>query len=83
MLEYLYIFCALMPGELLPLVSNLSKLVNLEKLALRYDSKFFEDAKSLSAIDYLQSCPHLTELSLIFLWLEHFTEPMLNTVEMF
>ena len=83
MLEYLAIGCVPTPGELLPLVSNLSRLVNLEKVRLHFGPKLFEDAKSLAVIDYLQSCPHLTELSLSFPRLKCPTEPTLNSVEMF
>ena len=52
------------PAELLPLVSNLPKLENLAKLALCFGLHHFEDAKSLSILGCLQSCPLLTKFTL-------------------
>ena len=66
MLEDLRLSCPLTPDELLPLVSNLPKLGKLARLSLPFGREFLADAKikSLSVLEYLQSCPVLTELTL-------------------
>ena len=74
MLEDLSLYYALTPEELLPLVENLPKLGKLAKLILYFGREFLKAAKSLLVLDYLRSCPLLTELTL--------RTPMFHVLEM-